>query len=238
MIVHSAHSPSAGFAANLAAVRARIAAARKEAGPRAPVEIVAVSKTHGEAKIVEALAAGQRAFGENRVQEAKSKWSALRARWPDIELRLIGPLQSNKAADAVALFDVIETVDRPKIAKALAEEVRRQQRSPRFLIQVNTGAEPQKAGILPEEADAFIRRCREEFGLPVEGLMCIPPADEPPAPHFALLAKIAARNGLRTLSMGMSGDYEIAAALGATHVRIGTALFGDRVAPAASLTVP
>ncbi len=192
----------------------------------------------GDAKLREALAAGQRVFGENRVQEAKAKWPALRKDYPDIELRLIGPLQSNKAAEAIALFDVIETVDRPKIAKALAEEARRQARAPRFLIQVNTGAEPQKAGALPEETDAFIRQCGDEFGLKVEGLMCIPPADEAPAPHFALLAKIAARNRLHVLSMGMSGDYDIAAQLGATHVRVGTALFGDRPAENGRLTVP
>lgn len=232
------HSPPAGFAANLAAVRARLDAALREAGRAGSVEIVAVSKTQGEATLREALAAGQRVFGENRVQEAKAKWPALRKDFPDIELRLIGPLQSNKAAEAVGLFDVIETVDRPKIARALAEEARRQGRAARFLIQVNTGAEPQKAGVLPEEADAFIRLCREEHGLAVEGLMCIPPADEPPAPHFALLVKIAARNGLKVLSMGMSGDFDIAAQLGATHIRIGTALFGERTTTEGGLTTP
>lgn len=224
------HSSTAGFAANLAAVRERLASALKEAGRKAPVEIVAVSKTQGEAKLREALAAGQRVFAENRVQEAKAKWPAIREEYPDVELRLIGPLQSNKAAEAIALFDVIETVDRPKIAKALADEAKRQGRSRRFLVQVNTGAEPQKAGVAPEEADGFIRQCREGFGLEIEGLMCIPPADEPPAPHFALLAKIAARNGLSVLSMGMSSDFDIAAQLGATHVRVGTALFGSREA--------
>ncbi|MEZ5892694.1 MAG: YggS family pyridoxal phosphate-dependent enzyme [Parvularculaceae bacterium] len=224
-----AHSPSAGFAENLAAVRARVEAALKEAGRAAPVEIVAVSKTQGAERLVEALAAGQRVFGENRVQEAKAKWPALREKHPDLELRLIGPLQSNKADEAVALFDVIETIDRPKIAKALADAARKLGKSPRFLVQVNTGAEPQKAGVLPEETDAFLRQCRDEFGLEIDGLMCIPPADEPPALHFALLAKIAGRNGLKVLSMGMSGDFEIAAQLGATHVRVGTALFGTRV---------
>lgn len=223
-----AHSPSEDFKTNLRAVRARLDAALKEAGRNRRVEIVAVSKTQDAAKIREALLAGQRVFGENRVQEAKAKWPPLRLEFPDVELRLIGPLQSNKAAEAVQLFDVIETVDRPKIAKALAEEIERQGRRPRFLVQVNTGAEPQKAGVLPEEADAFIRQCREDFGLEIEGLMCIPPADEPPAPHFALLAKIAARNALFVLSMGMSGDFDIAAELGATHVRIGSALFGPR----------
>ena len=229
--MHAAADPSspAGFSANLAAIRARLAAALKEAGRERPVEIVAVSKTQGEAQIKEALAAGHRVFGENRVQEAKAKWPALRQDFPGIELRLIGPLQSNKAAEAVALFDVIETLDRPKIAKALAEETARAGRRLRFLVQVNTGAEAQKAGVLPEEADAFIRLCREDYGLAVEGLMCIPPADEPPAPHFALLAKIAARNALGVLSMGMSADFDIAAQLGATHIRIGTALFGDRM---------
>lgn len=228
MHANADHFISAGFAENLGDIRARLAAALREAGRNGPVEIVAVSKTQGETQLKEALAAGQRIFGENRVQEAKAKWPALRQTFPDVELRLIGPLQSNKAAEAVELFDVIETVDRPKIAKALGEEARKQGRSPRFLVQVNTGAEPQKAGVLPEDADAFIRQCREEFGLSVEGLMCIPPADEPPAPHFALLAKIAARNALKVLSMGMSADFEIAAQLGATHIRVGTALFGAR----------
>ncbi|MCB2096063.1 MAG: YggS family pyridoxal phosphate-dependent enzyme [Parvularculaceae bacterium] len=222
------HLLSADFAANLAAVQSRLAAALREAGRTEPVEVVAVSKTQGEAKLREALAAGQRVFGENRVQEAKAKWPALRADHPDIELRLIGPLQSNKAGEAVGLFDVIETVDRPKIARALGDEIRRQDRKVKLLIQVNTGAEPQKAGVLPDATDTFIAQCRDEFGLEIDGLMCIPPADEPPAPHFSLLRKIAERNNLNTLSMGMSGDYEIAAQLGATHVRVGTALFGAR----------
>lgn len=231
-------SPAAAFAANLAAVRERIDVALREAGRTSPVEIVAVSKTHGAAKIGAALDAGHRTFGENRVQEAKAKWPTTRGEFPDIELRLIGPLQSNKAADAVDLFDVIETVDRPKIARALAAEMARQGRTPRLLIQVNTGAEAQKAGVLPEAADEFIDLCRHEMGLAIEGLMCIPPADEGPAPHFALLAKIGARNGLAALSMGMSADYAIAAQLGATHVRIGTALFGARRADAFSVTQP
>ncbi len=223
-----AHSPSDDFKASLDAVKARLAAALTEAGRNARVEIVAVSKNQGADKIREALAAGQRIFGENRVQEAQAKWPALRQDFTAIELRLIGPLQSNKAADAIALFDVIETVDRPKIAKALAGEIQKQGRALRLLVQVNTGAEPQKAGAAPDEADRFIAACRKDYGLAIEGLMCIPPAGEPPAPHFALLAKIAARNGLTVLSMGMSGDFEIAAQMGATHVRVGTALFGAR----------
>lgn len=225
-----AHSPSADFKTNLAAIRRRLDAALKEAGRAGPVEIVAVSKTQDEATIRAALAAGQRVFGENRVQEAAAKWPSLRADYPDIELHLIGPLQSNKTADAVALFDVIEVVDRPKIAAALAAEAKKQGRSPKLLIQVNTGAEPQKAGVPPAECDAFLRQCREQFGLAIDGLMCIPPAGDAPAPHFALLAKIAARHGLPVLSMGMSADFEIAAQLGATHVRVGAALFGARAA--------
>ncbi|HNR76040.1 MAG TPA: YggS family pyridoxal phosphate-dependent enzyme [Parvularculaceae bacterium] len=223
------NSPSSNaFAENLAAVESRIAAALKEAGRAGPVEIIAVSKMQGETMLREALRAGQRIFGENRVQEAKAKWPALKKECPDIVLHLIGPLQSNKAAEAVALFDVIQSVDRPKIAKALAEEMRRQNRRPRLFVQINTGAEPQKAGAAPEDADAFIAQCRDEFGLEIEGLMCIPPADDAPAPHFALLAKIAQRNNLTGLSMGMSGDYDIGAQLGASHVRVGTALFGAR----------
>lgn len=220
--------PPTDFKTNLCAVRARIDAALKEAGRDRPVEIVAVSKTVPAAAIRAALLAGHRIFGENRVQEAQAKWPALKREFQDAELHLIGPLQSNKAADAVALFDVIESLDRPKIARAIREEMRRQDRRPRLLVQVNTGAEPQKAGVPPEDADAFIRECREALGLSIEGLMCIPPADDPPAPHFALLAKLAARNALSVLSMGMSGDFEVAAELGATHVRLGSALFGAR----------
>jgi pyridoxal phosphate enzyme (YggS family) len=175
------------------------------------------------------IGAGHRAFGENRVQEAKSKWPALRARYPDIELHLVGPLQSNKARDAVALFDVIHTVDRPKIAEALADEIAKQGREPRLLVEINSGAEPQKAGVLPEEADRFIAECRNQYGLRIEGLMCIPPIDEAPGIHFALTAEIAKRNGLSLLSMGMTADFRSAIAFGATHVRIGTAIFGERL---------
>lgn len=229
LMTQNDNSPSSNaFAENLAAVESRIAAALKEAGRAGPVEIIAVSKMQGETMLREALRAGQRIFGENRVQEAKAKWPALKKECPDIVLHLIGPLQSNKAAEAVALFDVIQSVDRPKIAKALAEEMRRQNRRPRLFVQINTGAEPQKAGAAPEDADAFIAQCRDEFGLEIEGLMCIPPADDAPAPHFALLAIIAQRNNLTGLSMGMSGDYDIGAQLGASHVRVGTALFGAR----------
>ncbi|MBO0664261.1 YggS family pyridoxal phosphate-dependent enzyme [Jiella sp. MQZ9-1] len=196
--------------------------------PAGAVTLVAVSKTHDAAAILPVLEAGQRVFGENKVQEAKAKWPALRERFPDIELRLIGPLQSNKAADAVALFDVIESVDREKIARELAKEIAKQGRTPRLYVQVNTGEEPQKAGILPSEAVAFVARCREEHGLALEGLMCIPPADENPGPHFALLKKLAGEAGLDKLSMGMSGDFETAVEMGATSVRVGSAIFGAR----------
>jgi pyridoxal phosphate enzyme (YggS family) len=213
----------------LAAVRDEIARACRDAGrPPGSVTLVAVSKTFGRAAIEPVIAAGQRVFGENRVQEAKTKWPALQDLYPDIELHLIGPLQSNKAREAVALFNVIHSLDRPSLAEALAKEIVRQGRTPRLLIEINTGGEPQKAGVLPEQADDFIRRCRDEFRLPIAGLMCLPPADEPPAPHFALTAKIARRNELNLLSMGMSADFPIAIAMGATHVRIGTAIFGDR----------
>lgn len=224
----SAVHPSQDIAANLAAINQRLDAALKEAGRRARPVIVGVSKMQDEARIRAAIAAGVAVFGENRVQEAKAKWPAIRADHPGVELRLIGPLQSNKAADAVALFDVIETIDRPKLARAVADEMARQGRRPRLLAQVNTGEEPQKAGVPPHDVDDFLAYCRNDCGLAIDGLMCIPPAAEPPAPHFALLAKIAARYRLPALSMGMSGDYDIAAQLGATHVRIGTALFGAR----------
>jgi PLP dependent protein len=174
------------------------------------------------------IAAGQRVFGENRVQEAKTKWPALQSHHAGMALHLIGPLQSNKAREAVALFDAIHSVDRPSLCAALAKEIERQGRAPLLLVEINTGAEPQKAGVLPEAADAFLRDCRETYGLAVAGLMCIPPHDEPPAPHFALTAKIAARNGLGLLSMGMSADYETAIRFGATHVRVGSAIFGER----------
>lgn len=210
-------------------MRRRIAKACRVAGrDLAGVTLVAVTKTQPPAAIDAALAAGQRAFGENRVQEAQGHW-ADRAR-TGLELRLIGPLQTNKAADAVALFDVIETLDRPKLAEALAAAGAKAGRAVRVLVQVNTGAEPQKAGVLPEEADALIVEARA-LGLTVEGLMCIPPADEAAGPHFALLRKIARRNGLGVLSMGMSGDYETAIRFGATHVRVGSALFGERNRP-------
>jgi PLP dependent protein len=213
----------------LETVRQAIAQASREAG-RADdaVALVAVSKTHDADTILPVLEAGQRIFGENKVQEAKAKWPALRERFPDIELRLIGPLQSNKAGEAVALFDVIESVDREKIAKELAKEMAKQDRHPRLYVQVNTGEEEQKAGIAPREAVAFVERCRSEHGLTIEGLMCIPPAEEKPGPHFALLEKIAAEAGVEKLSMGMSGDYEIAIGFGATSVRVGSAIFGAR----------
>jgi pyridoxal phosphate enzyme (YggS family) len=196
------------------------------------VKLVAVTKTVPPAVIEQAIAAGQRIFGENRVQEAHAKWPALRELHPDIELHLIGPLQSNKVREAVQLFDVIETVDRPKLARALAEEMARADQRPRLFVQVNTGEEPQKAGVLPAEADAFVALCRDTFGLAIDGLMCIPPIDEEPAMHFALLAKIAARVGVTELSMGMSDDFVRAIPFGATYVRVGTAIFGERPASA------
>ena len=216
-------------AANLAAVRRRIAAAARAAG-RDPetVSLVAVSKSHGAASARAALAAGHRTFGENRVQEAAAKWPALRAEFPDAVLHLIGSLQTNKAAEAVALFDAIQTLDRERLARALAREFERQNRRPALFVQVNTGEEPQKSGVLPAAADAFVARCRTEFGFEVAGLMCIPPAREDPALHFGRLAAIAGRNGVARLSMGMSADFETAVGLGATEVRVGTAIFGPR----------
>lgn len=213
-------------------MRGRIAQACRAAG-RDPGDVIltAVSKTQSPEAIDAALATGQRVFGENRVQEAQGRWAERRPDLPDLELRLIGPLQTNKALDAVALFDVIETLDREKMARALAEASDRLGRTPRLLVQVNTGAEPQKAGVLPDAADALIRAARETYGLTVQGLMCIPPADQDSEPHFALLARLAERNGLGVLSMGMSGDYEAAIRRGATHVRVGTALFGERNRP-------
>lgn len=206
-----------------------IAAAAQGAGRQAgDITLIAVSKTFDGPEIIPVIEAGQRVFGENRVQEAKAKWPAIRIGWPDVELHLIGPLQSNKAAEAVQLFDAIHTIDRPKIAEAIAKEMQKQGRALKLFVQVNTGREPQKAGIDPDEADAFLKICRDTYGLKIEGLMCIPPADEDPAPHFALLADIAERNCLKGLSMGMSGDYPAAIAGGATHVRVGSAIFGSR----------
>jgi len=217
------------IAGKLAEVKARIADAARAAG-RDPAEVtlVAVGKTHPAAAIEAALAAGQKVFGENRVQEAEAKFPALKAADPGLVLHLIGPLQTNKARVAVALFDVIETLDRPKLARVLAKEMAEGGRRPACYIQVNTGEEPQKAGVPPAEADDFVALARDELGLPVEGLMCIPPQGEEPALHFALLREIAKRNGLAKLSMGMSGDYETAIRFGATHVRVGTAIFGPR----------
>jgi pyridoxal phosphate enzyme (YggS family) len=217
----------------LVAVRDGIARACREAGrDPASVALVAVSKTHAAAAIEPVIAAGQRLFGENRVQEAKAKWPPLLERHPDIELHLIGSLQSNKAKEAVALFDAIHSLDRASLAEALAKEIAKQQRNPVLFVEINTGAEPQKAGIAPQDADSFLVACRDRYGLKISGLMCIPPAADAPAPHFALTAKIARRNGLALLSMGMSADFPVAIAFGATHVRVGTAIFGGRT-PAA-----
>jgi pyridoxal phosphate enzyme (YggS family) len=213
----------------LASVTARIAAAARAAGREpASVNLVAVTKTFGAEHIMPVLDAGHRLFGENRVQEAKAKWPALRERYPGIELHLIGPLQSNKAREAVALFDAIHTIDRPKIAQAIAEEVAKQRRRLKLFIEVNTGEEPQKAGIMPKEAAGLLRLCREELKLDIAGLMCIPPQDEEAAVHFAFLAKLARELGLAHLSMGMSADFETAIALGATYVRVGSQIFGTR----------
>jgi pyridoxal phosphate enzyme (YggS family) len=217
------------IAENLQAILTRIEAARKAAVRPAPsTSLVAVSKTHDAAAVAEAIAAGQRLFGENRVQEAQAKFPALRAAHPDIELHLIGPLQSNKTREAMDLFDIIHSLDRPKLAEALKAETARGMRCPGLFIQVNTGEEPQKAGMMPREAGGFIAYARDALGLPVIGLMCIPPVEDDAAPHFALLKKIADENNLSGLSMGMSGDFEMAIRFGATHVRIGTAIFGVR----------
>src|ERR1700712_501785 len=216
-------------AAGLKAVGEDIVRACREANrDPASVTLIAVSKTFEAEAIEPVIAAGQRVFGENRVQEAKAKWPGLMSAHPGIALHLIGPLQSNKAKEAVALFDAIHSVDRPSICEALAKEIERQQRTPQLFVQLNTGEEPQKAGIAPQEADAFIASCRDNYGLQISGLMCIPPLDDAPAPHFALTAKIAARNGVGNLSMGMTRDFAIAIALGATHVRVGSAIFGTR----------
>jgi len=213
----------------LAAVRQEItqACAKARRDP-AEVTLVAVSKTFGADAIAPVLAAGQRVFGENRVQEAMGKWPALKAQYPGSELHLVGPLQSNKAKEAVALFEAIHSVDRPSLCEALAREIARQGRTPLLFAEINSGGEPQKSGVLPQEADGFLERCRSTYGLPIAGLMCLPPLGESPAPHFALTAKIAHRNGLRLLSMGMSADFALAITFGATHVRVGTAIFGER----------
>ena len=216
-------------AAALADVNARIAAAAREVSrDPAYVTLIAVSKTFGEAEIVPVLDAGQRVFGENRVQEAKAKWPALRQRYPGVELHLIGPLQSNKAREAVELFDCIHTIDRPKIARVLADEMSRQGRRLPLFVEVNTGEEAQKAGVTPRDLPGLLELCRDELGLDIRGLMCIPPHEEEPAVHFAFLAKLAREHGLAQLSMGMSADFETAVELGATHVRVGSAIFGAR----------
>jgi pyridoxal phosphate enzyme (YggS family) len=213
----------------IAAVRDAVESACREAA-RDPssVTLVAVSKTFGADAIAPVVAAGQRVFGENRVQEAKAKWPPLLAQHLGLELHLIGPLQSNKAREAVALFDAVHSIDRASLAEALSKEINKQGRHPLLFVEINTGAEPQKAGVLPQDTDAFVRACRDTHGLEISGLMCIPPQNEAPAPHFALTAKIARRNGLKLLSMGMSADFRIAIAFGATHVRVGSAIFGAR----------
>jgi PLP dependent protein len=223
--------PSTTKPSGLAAVRQRIAHACQDAGrDPASVTLVAISKTFDAEAIEPVIAAGQHVFGENRVQEAKAKWPALVARHQGLELHLVGTLQSNKARDAVALFDAIHSVDRASLAQALAKEIARQSRRPLLFVEINTGGESQKGGVAPQDADRFLAACRERYGLAVSGLMCVPPHDEAPAPHFALTAQIARRNGLALLSMGMSADFEIAIAFGATHVRVGTAIFGARKA--------
>jgi hypothetical protein len=220
----SAHSPN-----GLAAVEQEIARACKEARrERAAVTLIAVSKTFDADAILPVISVGQRTFGENRVQEAKGKWPTLMQSHPGLQLHLIGPLQSNKAKEAVALFDAIHSVDRVSICEALAKEIKSQGKQPQLFVQINTGEEPQKAGVPPQQADAFLAACRETYGLVISGLMCIPPVNDAPAPHFALTAKIAARNGLKNLSMGMSADFAVAIQMGATHVRVGSAIFGAR----------
>lgn len=219
----------ATIAENLRAVKARIAAEAEACGRAASaVRLVAVSKTHDADTVAQALEAGHRVFGENRVQEAAAKWPELKRRYPGVDLHLIGPLQSNKAKEAVELFDAIHSLDRPKLAEALVRLRDEGHALPRLLVQVNTGCEPQKAGVLPTEADAFLARCRTEWKFEVAGLMCIPPVGQEPSPHFALLRKIATRHGLAELSMGMSDDYPVAVSLGATLVRVGSAIFGAR----------
>jgi PLP dependent protein len=220
----TAHLPNA-----LAAVEQEIARACEDAKrDRASVTLIAVSKTFGPDVIAPVIAAGQRVFGENRVQEAKAKWPELMSAYGGLQLHLIGPLQSNKTKEAVALFDAIHSVDRPSLCQALAKEIDAQKKRPLLFVQLNTGEEPQKAGVAPGDADAFIASCRDNYGLSISGLMCIPPVDEAPAPHFALTAKVAARNGLKNLSMGMSADFATAIQFGATHIRVGSAIFGHR----------
>jgi PLP dependent protein len=227
----TSHSPHA-----LAAVEEEIARACKDAKrDRASVTLIAVSKTFDAGAVAPVIESGQRVFGENRVQEAKAKWPVLMQTYPGLALHLIGPLQSNKARDAVALFDAIHSVDRPSICQALAKEIDYQKRQPQLFVQLNTGEEPQKAGVAPQDADAFIKSCRENYGLVISGLMCIPPVNEAPAPHFALTARIAARNGLKDLSMGMSADFATAIQFGATHIRVGSAIFGHRTYTAESI---
>ena len=229
MTPETATSQTAALPNGLATVEQDIARACREARrERATVKLIAVSKTFDASAISPIIDAGQRVFGENRVQEAKAKWPGLMSAYPGLALHLIGPLQSNKAKEAVALFDAIHSVDRPSICEALAKEINSQKKSPELFVQLNTGEEPQKAGVAPGEADAFIASCRGKHGLVISGLMCIPPVNEAPAPHFALTAKIAARNGLKNLSMGMSADFAIAIQFGATHVRVGSAIFGHR----------
>lgn len=220
---------AAVIANSLEHVRMEIARACRDA-QRAPAEVtlVAVSKTFGADAIESVIAAGQHVFGENRVQEARAKWPPLLSRHADIKLHLVGPLQSNKAKEAVALFDAIHSVDRASLCEALAKEIEKQQRQPILFAEINTGAEAQKAGVLPQDADVFLATCRDKYGLTISGLMCIPPLEEAPGPHFALTAKIAKRNGLKLLSMGMSADFATAIALGATHIRVGSAIFGER----------
>ena len=220
---------AAAAANSLEHVRTEIARACRDAQrDLAEVTLIAVSKTFSPDAIEPVIAAGQCVFGENRVQEAKAKWPPLLAKHPGVDLHLIGPLQSNKTKEAVALFQAIHSVDRPSLCEALAKEISTQGRQPTLFVEINTGAEPQKAGILPQDADAFLATCRDKYGLGISGLMCIPPLDEAPGPHFALTAKIAKRNGLKLLSMGMSADFSTAIALGATHIRVGSAIFGER----------
>jgi hypothetical protein len=220
-----AADPAIGLETVRRAIAAACARVNRDPGS---VTLVAASKTVPHDVVERAIEAGQRAFGENRLQEARAKWPALQARFPDVELHLIGPLQTNKVREALSLVDAIHTVDRPGLCAVLARHLAGQARRPRLFVQVNTGAEPQKAGVLPADADGFLTACRETYGLDIVGLTCIPPVDQPPAPHFVLLTEIAARNGLKLLSMGMSADFALAIELGATHVRVGSAIFGSR----------